>query len=454
MLQKNDVVTVTAEGYTAEGNAVCRVDGFVLFVPGMLRGEQARVQLLKVKKSYGYGKIKELTISSPQRVAVECESYPSCGGCHLRHMSYEEEMELKRQVVADAFQRIGGLEIPVHPVEPSPKLTHYRNKVQLPVGRDSMGNAAVGFYAARSHRLVPCRGCLLQDCRTDRAADALLSYMAQEGVLPYDEKEHRGVVRHLYLRFSSTFEECMACVVTNSEKRLPNADLLCRLLTQALGEGVTVVQNCNLQQTNVVLGEKMIFLQGDGVIRDRLCWLQFTISPHSFFQVNHSQTERLYRKALELSGVTDRDTVLDLYCGIGTMTLLFARAAKRAIGVEIVPSAIENARENARQNHIANAEFFCGDAGLAAAKIAEKIDLLVVDPPRSGCDDALLAAVWKMAPERIIYVSCNPATLARDVQSFSQFGYLCREAFPFDMFPRTGHVETVVLLSKGGKDEI
>lgn len=445
MPQKNDIVTLTASGYTNEGEGVCRAEGFVVFVPGMLKGERARIQLLKVKKTYGYGKIIELLEASPQRREPDCPAYPRCGGCRLRHMSYEEELLLKRTIVTDALERIGGMRLAVHEVCPSPKRQHYRNKVQLPVGTEQ-GKPVTGFYALRSHRLVSCQNCLIQNAQTEKACAALAQYMRETGADSYDEMKRQGLIRHLYLRFGTESGEVMACIVTNG-KNLPRPELLCRLMTKALGERATVVQNVNQDKTNVVLGREMIPLKGTGQIRDTLCGLEFVISPHSFFQINHDQTEQLYQKALELSGVTKEDTVLDLYCGIGTMTLLFARQAAKAYGVELVPQAVENAWENAKQNGIENVEFICSDAAQAAVRFEqEAIDLVVIDPPRGGCNSDLISSILKIAPNRIVYVSCNPATLARDMKLFSEANYRAEEVFPYDMFPGTAHVETVVQL--------
>ena len=446
MPQKNEILTLTAHGYTSEGEGVCRADGFVVFVPGMLKGETARVQLLKVKKTYAYGKITELIEPSPERKPSDCASYPQCGGCRLRHMSYDEELRLKKQLVTDAVERIGGLDVTVADVVPSPGHIHYRNKAQLPVGTEQ-GEPAVGFFAARSHRLVSCENCLIQDERTDAASKALVEYMKETGADAYDEKTHRGLIRHLYLRYGT--EKTMVCVVTNG-KKLPNPKLLCEKMRNALGEAVTVVQNINCDKTNVVLRKEMIPLFGDGTITDRLCGLEFLISPHSFFQINHAQTEQLYQKALELSGVTERDTVLDLYCGIGTMTLLFAKRAKEVYGIEIVPQAVENARENAKRNGIANAAFFCGDAKEAVVRFEKTpIDVVVIDPPRMGCSPELIETILHIAPKRIVYVSCNPATLARDMKLFSESGYSGKDVYPYDMFPRTSHVESVTMLQQG-----
>lgn len=347
--------------------------------------------------------------------------------------------------MTDAVERIGGLNMKVWDVTPSPDEFHYRNKAQLPVGTEQ-GSPVTGFYASRSHRLVSCWNCLIQDERTDLASKALTDYMKESGATAYDESTHKGLIRHLYLRYGT--EKTMVCVVTNG-KQLPNPQLLCEKMQSALGEKLTVVQNINSEKTNVVLGKEMVPLLGDGLISDFLCGLEFQISPHSFFQVNHAQTEQLYQKAVELSLVSKTDTVLDLYCGIGTMTLLFAKQAKKAYGVEIVPQAIDNAIKNAENNGIENAEFICGDASAAVKRFEkESIDLVVVDPPRTGCSAELIDSILKISPKRIVYVSCNPATLARDMKLFSESGYVGKNVYPFDMFPRTAHVETVVLLQR------
>lgn len=441
---KNERLELTASGYTSEGDAVCRAEGFVIFVPGMILGETALVQLLKVKKNYAYGKIVELLIPSPERKPSDCDAYPKCGGCRLRHLSYDEELRFKKKLVEDAVERIGGMKLKIFDVMRSPSVLHYRNKAQLPV-RSENGNPVTGFYASRSHRLVSCQNCRIQDPRTTAAVRALECYMKETGATAYDEKAHMGLIRHLYLRFGT--EKTMICVVTNGNA-LPQPRILCENMLAACGTSITIVQNVNTERTNVVLGETILPLLGDGTITDRLCGLKFQISPHSFFQINHAQTEQLYQKVLELSGVTKQDTVLDLYCGIGTMSLLFAQKAKQVWGIEIVVQAVENARENAKRNGISNVSFLCGDAKKAVAHFQnQSIDIVVLDPPRAGCSSELLSAVLAISPKRIVYVSCNPATFSRDLKELTGKGYSAEEVYPYDMFPGTVHVECVVLMS-------
>lgn len=442
---KNERLELTASGYTSEGDGVCKAEGFVIFVPGMILGETALVQLLKVKKNYAYGKIVKLLVTSPERKPSDCDSYPKCGGCRLRHLSYDEELRFKKTLVEDAVERIGGMKLKIFDVTRSPAVLHYRNKAQLPVRLEN-GKPVTGFYASRSHRFISCQNCLIQDQRMTAAVRALECYMKETGVTAYDEKTHTGLIRHLYLRFGT--EKMMICIVTNGNE-LPHPRILCENMLEACGTSITVVQNINTERTNVVLGETIIPLFGDGTIIDRLCGLKFQISPHSFFQINHAQTEQLYQKVLELSGVTKQDTVLDLYCGIGTMTLLFAQKAKQVWGIEIVAQAVENARENAKRNGIANASFLCGDAKKAVAHFRNHpIDIVVIDPPRAGCSQELLSAILAISPKRIVYVSCNPATLSRDLKTLSGKGYSAAEVYPYDMFPGTAHVECVVLMEK------
>lgn len=444
-LQKNQCHTVTITGYSAEGLGVARIDGQVVFVHGGVRGETCQVQILKVLKHVAFAKVQQILAPAPGRQAVDCPYYPACGGCAFRHITYEEELEAKRQRVEDALRRLGGADISVQEILGSPSPLRYRNKAQFPVGADG----SIGFYRARSHQVIAVEDCLLQTGAANAIAAAVGRYMEETKVPGYDESTLRGLMRHVYVR-TNRQGQALACLVVNGQK-LPREDLLVERLREACPSLVGVVLNCNTRDTNVILGETYRTLWGRDTLEDTLCGLQFTLSPPSFYQVNRDQAERLYQQAFQLAGLTGQETVLDLYCGTGTITLAMAAHAARVIGAEIVAPAIENAKANATANGIENATFLCGDAGEVAAKLAAEHlhpQVITVDPPRKGLGEEVIAAIGKMAPERVVYVSCDPATLGRDVARFAEIGYILREAVAVDMFPRTAHVETVALLQR------
>ena len=449
-IEKNQVYQAEITGYTAEGLGVARLGGRVVFVHGGVRGERCTVQILKVQKHVAFAKVREVLASAPGRQAADCPHYPACGGCAFRHVTYQEELEAKRQRVEDALRRLGGADIAVSEILPSPQTLRYRNKSQFPVGP----GGEIGFYRARSHQVIPVSDCLLQRPAANRIAVALGEYMRTFKVPGYDERTGEGLVRHLYVRTSAA-GEALVCVVVNGE-RLPHEEKLAEIVRRAWPDTVGVVLNTNRRNTNVILGEKYRTLWGTDRLEDTLCGLRFSLSIPSFYQVNRDQAERLYAKALELAGLTGRETVLDLYCGTGTITLAMAGRAGRVIGAEIVAPAIEDARRNAAANGITNAEFFCGDAGEVAARLAaEKLrpDVICVDPPRKGLGEDVVAAIAQMAPARVVYVSCDPATLGRDVKRFGGLGYRAVRACAVDMFPGTRHVESVVLLERSiGRD--
>ena len=446
-LAKNQLHTVEITGYTAEGLGVARIGGQVVFVHGGVRGESCTVQLLKVQKQVAFARVRQVLTPAPGRQAPDCPHYPACGGCAFRHVTYEEELEAKRQRVEDALRRIGGADIAVPEILPSPQVLHYRNKSQFPVGRDG----TIGFYRARSHDVIPAADCLLQHPAANCIAEALGAYMQTFKVPGYDERTGEGLIRHLYVRTSAA-GKALACVVAAGDA-LPHEDRLADAVRRAWPDTVGVVLNSNKRQTNVILGEKYRTLWGMDRLEDTLCGLRFSLSIPSFYQVNRDQAQRLYGLAIRMAGLTGRETVLDLYCGTGTITLAMAGQAGRAIGAEIVAPAIEDARRNAAANGITNAEFSCGDAGEIAEKLAAedlRPDVICVDPPRKGLGEDVIAAIDRMAPKRVVYVSCDPATLGRDVKRFAGVGYMLREAVAVDMFPRTAHVETAVSLERQG----
>ena len=451
MPKKNDVLPLTIESIGLNGEGIAHLEGQVVFVSGGLPGEVCEVQLLKVGRSAIWGKALRVPCPSPDREMPDCPYYPKCGGCQFRHMTYAAELEAKRRRVEDALRRIGGLDLPISVILGTKNTDRYRNKVQLPISSGPAG-PKIGFFRARSHDVVDVADCLLQPETASALAQALREWMGTYQVPAYEERAHQGLLRHLFLRFSRTGVLC--CLVANGES-LPHEKELVDAL-RAAAPGLTgVVLSVNRERTNVVLGQSYRTLWGEDFLDDTLCGLTFRISVPSFYQVNRDQCEVLYQKAVELAGLTGRETVLDLYCGIGTISLVMARQAGRVVGAEIVPAAVEDARDNARRNGITNAEFFCGDAADAAQRFAGeglRPDVICVDPPRKGLAPAVIDAMVQMAPTRIVYVSCDPATLARDLARLSAQGYRPRQALAVDMFPRTAHVETVVLLSKGEID--
>ena len=444
-LEKNQIHTVTVGGYSSDGLGVCRIDGQVVFIHGGVRGEICRIRILKVLKHIAFARVEEILEQAKARQASDCPHFPACGGCDYRHITYAEEMEAKRQHVEDCLRRLGGADIAVEEILGSERTEGYRNKSQFPVSAAGQ----VGFYRARSHDVIPVTDCLIQSDASNAIARAVEDYLRECKVPAYDEKKRKGLLRHIYVR-TNRERQALVCLIVNGNQ-LPREDKLVERIREACPETVGVVLNTNTRDTNVILGDTYRTLWGEDMLRDTLCGNVFRLAIPAFYQVNRPQAERLYAKAVEFAALTGEETVLDLYCGAGTITLALARQAKRVIGAEIVPEAIENAKENARVNGIDNAEFFCGDAGDIAAKLAAerlKPDVVVVDPPRKGLGEEVISAVAGMEPKRVVYVSCDPATLGRDVKRFAEAGYLLRRAVAVDMFPRTRHVETVCLLAK------
>ena len=448
-LEKGSIYTAVIDGYSSEGLGIARVNGAVVFVPHAVRGEEIDLRITKVMKTSCAGEIVKIHNPSPERMEPECPYAGKCGGCAYRHLTYPEELWAKRQRVQDALTRIGGLELTVEEILGAKNPEHYRNKSQYPVGADG----SIGFFQARTHKVVPIRRCLIQTEAADRTAQAVGEWMRRYKISAYDETIGKGLVRHVCVRVNRKGES-LCCVVVNGNK-VPREPELAAYVTAAVPHTVGVLLNSNTRRGNVVLGDKYRTLFGRNYLMDTLCGLEFKLSMPSFYQVNRDQAEVLYGKALKFAGLTGNETVLDLYCGIGTITLCLAKAAKRVIGAEIVPPAIRDAKENALRNHIENAEFFCGDAADIAAKLESdglRPDVVTVDPPRKGLAPEVIASVAAMGPEKVVYVSCDPATLGRDVKIFREFGYEAKRAAAVDMFPGTAHVETVVLLSKGEVD--
>ena len=444
-LQKGNIYTGTVEGYSSEGLGIVRLDGAVVFVSQAVRGETVDLRITKVMKSSCAGEIVKIRTPSPERAAPECPHFGKCGGCDLQHLSYPEELRAKRQRVQDALKRLGGTDLQVEEILGAKDPAHYRNKSQYPVGADG----SIGFYRSHSHQVVPIDRCLIQSEVSDRTARAVGDWMRRYKISPYDETCGKGLIRHIYVRVNAAGES-LCCVVANG-KQLPREPELAALIQSAAPRTVGVVLNTNTRPGNVILGDKYRTIWGRDFLMDTLCGLEFKLSVPSFYQVNRAQAEVLYSKVLEFAGLTGRETVLDLYCGTGTITLCLAKEAKRAIGAEIVPPAVADARENAARNGIENVDFFCGDAAAVAARLeAEglKPDVITVDPPRKGLSPEVIASIAGMGPERVVYVSCDPATLGRDVKLFAGFGYRADRACAVDMFPATRHVESVVLLTR------
>ena len=444
-LAKNQEHTVTIEGYGEGGMGVARIDGRVVFVHGALRGEKCRVLILKTLKSVAFAKVLEVLEPSSERITPDCPYFPRCGGCTYRHIRYEEELRLKKQRVQDNLSRIGGSDVTVEEILGAQDTLRYRNKAQYPVSKDG----AVGFYRARTHEVIECEHCLLVKPEADAAAEALREYMQSCRVAGYDEKTGRGLVRHLYIR-SNAAGESLVCVLVNGDK-LPKEDRLVTLLRDACPKCTGIVLGTNTKKGNVILGDRYRTLWGSDRIEDTLCGKTFRLSVPSFYQVNRAQAERLYAKTIEFAGLTGQETVLDLYCGAGTITLALSDHAKKVLGAEIVPEAIDDARENAARNGVKNAEFFCGDASDVAKKLARenlRPDVITVDPPRKGLAADVVESIAEMQPQRVVYVSCDSATMARDVKRLADLGYTAQRACAVDMFPRADHVETVVLLSR------
>src|SRR5690625_1693555 len=450
-VKKNETVTLTFEDLTHEGSGVGKIDGYPLFVPYGLPGEEASVKVIKVNKNFGFGKLLEVKKPSPERVEAPCNVFYKCGGCQLQHMSYAMQLEMKQNQVKNVMRKIGHLDhVPVHPVIGMEDPWRYRNKVSIPVGEKD-GELITGFYQQRSHRIIEdMETCVVQDEVNDRTTEAVRRIASKLGIRAYDERNHRGVLRHIMVRTGQRTNETMIVLVTRTEK-LPHKDALIKELTETYPHVKSIIQNVNPDRTNVILGKKTNCLWGEEYIYDTIGDVKFAISALSFYQINPKQTKVLYEKALEYADLSGGETVIDAYCGIGSISLFLAQKAKKVYGFEIVPQAIRDAKKNAKLNGFDNTEFIVGQAEkVMPAWTADglKPDVIVVDPPRKGCDEALLHAMVEMNPKRIVYVSCNPATLARDLVTLTEGGYSLKKVQPVDLFPQTSHVELVAVMSR------
>ncbi len=451
MVEKNKRYIIDITDISSDGNGVGSVEGFTVFVPMTAIGDKADVLIVKVLSHYAVGRLMDLVEPSESRVTPECPVFKRCGGCHLQHISYPAQLDVKRGFINAAMQRIGafsdfecdeilGMETPYR----------YRNKCIFPIGKDKNGNVLSGFYARRSHDIIPVEDCLMGSKINSAISNAVIEFIKENNITVYNEIEHRGLVRRIFIREAKTTSEIMVVISVNG-KSIPKQEALVERLKRVSENIVSVYVNINTEKNNSVLGRENELIYGKSVITDTLCGIEFKISPHSFYQINPVMTEKLYNRALEYADITEADTVLDVYCGIGTISLAAAKKAKKAVGIEIVEQAVINARENAKDNGIENTEFFADGAETAVPKLIEsgmKPDIVILDPPRKGSDEATLKAIVNAEPKRIVYVSCNPSTLARDARYLADNGYIPVKCTGVDMFPNTSHIECVVRLCR------
>ena len=454
--RKNDLVTLEIEDCGIDGEGIGKADGFTVFVKDAVIGDTVTAKIIKAKKNYGYGRLMEVLKPSPYRVEPKCEFARQCGGCQLQALSYDQQLVFKTNKVKGHLERIGGFtDIPMEPIIGMDELFHYRNKAQFPVGRNKEGKIVTGFYAGRTHNIIENRDCALGVAENKEVLDRVIAHMEKYGIEPYNEATGKGLVRHVLIRYGYFTKEVMVCLILNGNK-LPKEEQLVKSLCEIPGM-TSITINVNKKHSNVILGEEIRLLWGQEYITDRIGDISYQISPLSFYQVNPMQTQKLYAKALEYADLHGQETVWDLYCGIGTISLFLTQKAKFVRGVEIVPAAIENAKENAKLNGLENTEFFVGKAEEVLPREYKKngvyADVIVVDPPRKGCDETLLETMVEMNPDRIVYVSCDSATLARDLKYLCERGYELRKVCPVDQFGMTVHVETVVLLSQQKPDD-
>lgn len=451
-MKKNDAVTLEITALTSEGRGVGRFEGMAVFVPFTAVGDVIEAKILKVLSSYAYGKLERIITPSPDRIENGCPVFGKCGGCVFRHISYEAELRAKESFVRDAFGRIGGLSPEFLPIRGSDNVDGYRNKLQTPLAKADDGSIVSGFYGERSHRVIPVERCLLQPDIFAEITDVIKRQAKTLGISVYNEQTHQGVLRHIYLRKANCSGEI--CAVLVARRNVPEFVKLAKTLTEEFPQIIGVVLNLNPDRTNVILGERDILLSGRAELSDKMCAVSVEISPKSFYQVNTPAAENLYRQAAEFAEPKGK-IILDLYCGAGTIGLSMASEAERIIGVEIVPEAVENARRNAKlSGYPSKSEFICSDAGAAASSLAERgirPDVIILDPPRKGCDEQTLAACAEMSPQRVVMISCNPATAARDCKRLLELGYATVKVKAFDLFPRTRHVECIVLMTRISK---
>lgn len=452
-IKKNDIIEIAIDDVTIDGNGIGRWNNIAVFVPKCAVGDKVLAKIIKVKSNYLIGKLQEIINYSPDRISIDCPVYSKCGGCAFRHISYEAELKIKQKHVKDCLERIGGFKnIPIQNICGASERVGYRNKAQVPVGTDKEGSIISGFYALHSHNIMPCENCRLHPKIFDKIISEVKLWMEKYKILPYDEKSGKGTVRHIYLRCSKNCEEIMVCIVIN-KKSLPFSKELIGLLTKKFENIKSIITNYNSERTNVILGKKFQTIWGESSITDTLCGMKFKISPESFYQVNHDQTEILYTLGRQILDIKGDETLLDLYCGIGTIGLTMSSKVSQIIGAEIVEKAVLDARENALLNNVANSKFICSDSKEVFKNFSNlKIDAVILDPPRKGCSESVLKDLIGMFPEKILYISCNPATLAKDLKVLCEEKYKICTVIPVDLFPRTPHVETVVQLVRKTPD--
>lgn len=446
MLEKNQFITTEITGITSEGKGICRADGMVVFVPDTATGDTAKIKIVKVLKNYAYGIADEIIIPSKDRTTADCSVYKKCGGCTFRHINYNAECRIKDNIVKDAFRRIGGLNPEFDEFIGAEKTDHYRNKAQYPLTSVD-GKTVCGFYAERTHKVIPVTDCMLQPEIFSKIIDTVLEYINLRKISVYSENTHTGIMRHIYIRQGTYSGEIMLCLVVrkNISRQL---SALCRIVSEKFPTVKSIVMNINPDKTNVILGQKCVTLYGTDTISDTMCGNKIEISPLSFYQVNTVQAEKIYRKAIEFAGLSGNEIIADLYCGAGTIGLSMAEKVKQVIGIEVIQEAVGNARRNAVTNNIENAEFYCGDSGEVFRNLNINPDIIVIDPPRKGCSPETVRAIAEAEPKKIIMISCNPATASRDAGLFSELGYTTKKVCGADLFPRTRHVECVVLITK------
>lgn len=446
-IKKNQIYEVEIIDNGVAGEGIAKIDNFTIFIPNTIKGEKVKVKILKVLSSHGFGKVEKILEKSEYRKEADCETYSKCGGCVMRHMKYEKTLEIKKNVVINTLKK-QGIDTKVNDVIGMEKPYFYRNKLQYPVGVNSDSKPVMGVFAQRSHRIIETKKCMIQNELLQNIANDIFDFIVENNILVYDENKRKGQIRHLVLRVGIKTNEVMVTIVSNEEKISKEKELV-EFITRKYHEIKTVIKNVNSKNTNVILGNKNIILFGDGYIYDELLGFKFKISPMSFYQVNPTQTEKLYATAIEGAKLNGDETIFDLYCGIGTIGICASKKIKKLYGIETIPQAIEDAKENAKENGIENAEFFVGDVEKTLPEFISKnkinADVIFIDPPRKGCDKTALDMILEISPKKIVYVSCNPATLARDLKLLSE-KYEIGEVTPVDMFPFTGHVECVAVL--------
>jgi len=449
-MKKNDIVTIQITGMTHDGMGVGRYDNMAIFVAGVYVGETAEVLILKVNRTYAFGKLQSLIMPSPARIEADCPIAQKCGGCTWRDIEYSEELKYKHDFVADCLKKFAHKEIGLPDAIGSPNIDCYRNKAQYPIRADKDGKATFGYFAKNSHRLIPCERCMLVPEVYDQIAAFTVFFMNSKGILPYDEASCRGIVRHLCIRSAFSTGDIMVTLVIN-KNNMPHAEEYVAALTKAFPQVVSVFLNINTKNTNVIMGQKCIKLYGNDTITDTICGVKIAISPLSFYQINRDSVENLYSLVREFAAPQKDDILFDLYCGTGAIGLTMADSVKHLYGIEIIPDAVENAKHNAKINGFDNTTFMCGDCKDAVSYFTEnkiRPNIVILDPPRKGCDETVIDTVCTLSPDRVVMVSCNPATMARDVAVFEQKGYLLGDIKAVDLFPRTPHIETVMILQR------